>query len=432
MELKTIIKKGYKQTEIGVIPEDWEVKKLELVINKFINGGTPSTQNENYWTGNIPWITGADILNQKVSIVRRYITKNAVKNSSTNIIKKDNLLLVTRTGVGKLAITPFDISISQDFTGIYPNKNYLSTNFAFYYFDFNKLILQNQNQGTSIKGITRETLKNLLIPIPPLSEQKAIAEVLGDMDALLAALGQKIAKKRLIKKGAMQELLTGKRRLKGFEKQKGMKQTEIGLIPEDWEVIDLGDKFSIKNGLNKEKKFFGYGTPIINYMDVFTNVGLYKKDIEGKVFLTHQEKENYKVKAGDLLFTRTSEIPEEIGMASVVLETIPDVVFSGFVLRARPKDNTFDNEFKKYCFRSNQVRKQIISTCSYTTRALTNGKSLSAIKIPVPSLIKEQTHIATILSDMDAEITGLEAQLKKYQQLKQALMQDLLTGRVRL
>jgi type I restriction enzyme S subunit len=98
------------------------------------------------------------------------------------------------------------------------------------------------------------------------------------------------------------------------------KQPEIGVIPENWSICTVGDKFSFKNGLNKEKKYFGYGTPIINFMDVFNNSGILSKNIKGKVFLSFDEIRNYKVELGDVLFTRTSEIPEEIGMSAVLLE----------------------------------------------------------------------------------------------------------------
>lgn len=141
------VKKGYKQTEVGIIPSDWEVRKLGEIVEKLMNGGTPSTKIENYWTGDIPWITGADILNQKVAEVRRYITKEAVKSSSTNVIGKGNLLLVSRTGVGKLAIAPFDIAISQDFTGVYVKEDSLIAEYLYRYFDFNQAALQSQNQG---------------------------------------------------------------------------------------------------------------------------------------------------------------------------------------------------------------------------------------------------------------------------------------------
>ena len=129
------LKKGYKQTEVGVIPEDWEIKRLKCLVDKFVNGGTPSTQNTEYWKGDIPWITGADILNQKVGVIRRYITKEAIQSSSTNVVKKGKLLLVSRTGVGKLAIAPFNIAISQDFTGLYNNIELLDTSYLFWFFN---------------------------------------------------------------------------------------------------------------------------------------------------------------------------------------------------------------------------------------------------------------------------------------------------------
>lgn len=204
------------------------------------------------------------------------------------------------------------------------------------------------------------------------------------------------------------------------------KKTGIGMIPKEWSLCFIGDKFSFKNGLNKEKKYFGYGTPIINFMDVFNNCGITPENINGKVYLSFDEIRNYKVECGDILFTRTSEIPEEIGMSAVLLEKIPNVVFSGFVLRGKPKDKTISNQFKKYCFRSSVVRNQIISTSSYTTRALTNGTLLSRILFPLPPL-PEQQAIAEVLSDTDNLIQSLEKLIAKKRLVKQGAMQELLT-----
>lgn len=207
-------KRGYKQTEVGVIPEDWEITTLGEVVSKLVHGGTPSTKYEDYWNGDIPWITGADILDQQVSEIRRFITKNAVKNSSTNVVNEGNLLLVSRTGVGKLAIARCDIAISQDLTGIYTKSENLTTEYLFRFLDKNQSLLKNQNQGTSILGITRETLSSIIIFFPPTkAEQEAIANILSDMDAEITALEEKLAKTRQIKQGIMQELLTGRIRL---------------------------------------------------------------------------------------------------------------------------------------------------------------------------------------------------------------------------
>jgi type I restriction enzyme S subunit len=211
----------------------------------------------------------------------------------------------------------------------------------------------------------------------------------------------------------------------------GYKQTEVGVIPEDWSLVTLGSIFNFKNGLNKEKHYFGYGTPIVNYMDVYESGGIHCSSVKGLVCVTPVEKKNYSAKRGDVFFTRTSETVEEIGLASVLLDDLRNAVFSGFVLRARQLKETFVPLFMKYCFRHELARKQIQSTASYTTRALTNGNLLSNVYVTVPSK-KEQTAIANALSDVDALISELEKLIAKKQAIKTATMQQLLTGRTRL
>lgn len=198
-----------------------------------------------------------------------------------------------------------------------------------------------------------------------------------------------------------------------------------------WDVATIGDFLEFKNGLNKGKEFFGYGTPIVNYTDVYKKRGLKKADIHGKVCLTPDEIRRFDVRKNDVFFTRTSETPDEVGMSSVLLEDVEDGVFSGFVLRGRPKNDMFLPEYCKYCFSTKAVRNAIITGCTYTTRALTNGKQLSAIEIPVPPKT-EQESIAAALSDIDALIANLEKLIAKKKAIKQGAMQELLTGKRRL
>lgn len=211
----------------------------------------------------------------------------------------------------------------------------------------------------------------------------------------------------------------------------GYKLTEVGVIPEDWDVVPLSELLEFKNGLNKSKQFFGYGTPIVNYMDVFSRSGLQAKDIAGCVDVSQRELAAYEVRKGDVFFTRTSETIGEIGIASVMLDEPEKTVFSGFVLRARPYDESLDNTFKAYCFTSSYFRQQITSRASYTTRALTNGRSLSAVLLARPP-IPEQRAIAAALSDVDALLNGLDRLITKKRDIKQATMQQLLTGQTRL
>jgi len=187
-----------------------EVETLGGVYDKAINGGTPSTEIEEYWEGSIPWITGADILNQKISEIRRYITEEAVRNSSTNVIPKGNLLVVTRTGVGKLAIAPFDVAVSQDFTGIIPNEK-VKIGFLFWLLNNSVNYFLNLTQGTSINGITRKDLLSFVFTLP---EQRRIAEILSAADDRIEKEERYRDKLLQIKKGLMQDLLTGKVRTK--------------------------------------------------------------------------------------------------------------------------------------------------------------------------------------------------------------------------
>lgn len=198
-----------------------------------------------------------------------------------------------------------------------------------------------------------------------------------------------------------------------------------------WVHKTLGELFVFKNGLNKGKEYFGYGTPIINYMDVYKHPAIKKKYVQGRVTLSHQELDRFRVLKGDVFFTRTSETPEEVGMSATLLEDIPNCSFSGFVLRARPLTDLLIPEYCVYAFTAKEIRASIIKNCTYTTRALTNGRVLASLKLPIPSLA-EQQRIASALSDADALVAELDALIEKKRAIMAGTMQELLTGKRRL
>jgi type I restriction enzyme S subunit len=267
-------------------------------------------------------------------------------------------------------------------------------------------------------GINLTTVSKLTFPCPPLPEQQAIAAALSDADGVVAGLQRVIAKKRLIKQAAMQDLLTARRRLPGFS--------------EEWRRIKTGEVLKFKNGINKGKGYFGHGTPIVNFMDVFSGGAINEKSIAGLVEVSAAEQAAYGVKDGDILFTRTSETPDEVGLSAVANGVANGTVFSGFVLRGRPKNTLITIPFSNYCFRCDTVRWQIISRATYTTRALINGRQLSEVELYFPEDAVEQDAISHVLSDMDAEIQTLDSRLAKARAVKEGMMQNLLTGRVRL
>jgi len=242
--LKTGVK--YKETPIGKIPVDWEVAQIKDISKNFFNGGTPDTTNKDYWDGNIPWVTGADFENQKVGNIRCYITGEGVKNSATNVISKGNLLVVTRTGVGKLAIAPFDIAISRDIIGVILDREKALTNYLYWYLNDSKNRLKALIQRTSINGLLRADLESFVVSLPPISEQKKIADILSTVDDVIRKTTQIIEKTKEQKNGLIQRLLT-----RGIGHNK-FKKTEIGQIPVDWEVVKLRD--TVKKFYKEQKK----------------------------------------------------------------------------------------------------------------------------------------------------------------------------------
>ena len=199
----------------------------------------------------------------------------------------------------------------------------------------------------------------------------------------------------------------------------------------NWESTTIGELLEFKNGLNKGKEFFGKGTPIVNYMDVYKHRGIHAEQLRGRVTLSTEEIRRFDVHKGDVFFTRTSETPEEVGYAGVMLDEIDDCVFSGFVLRGRPTTDKLDIGYCQYAFMTEEIRKAIMSGCTYTTRALTNGRQLSAIEILLPDK-DEQRLIAEALTDTDALLAAMEKLIAKKRAIKQGAMQELLTGKRRL
>lgn len=202
-------------------------------------------------------------------------------------------------------------------------------------------------------------------------------------------------------------------RFKGFE--------------DDWEQRKVGDYYEFKNGLNKGKEFFGEGTPIVNFTDVFHNRGISPEMLSGKVRLELSEIKNYEVKKGDIFFTRTSETIEEIGYPSVMLGEPENTVFSGFVLRGRCflKDDPLDNLFKKYIFFTDAFRTEMLRKSSMTTRALTSGTAIKNMEFLHPSSKEEQHKNGELLTNLDHLITLHQRKLEKLQLVKKSMLEKM-------
>ena len=402
-----------KQTEIGLIPDDWEVKTLND-IGKFIGGGTPNTNNANYWKGNIPWISSSDISKDSINTLlpTRFITKKAVSCSATKLCPRNTILIVSRVGVGKIAISNTEICTSQDFTNLVCNNNVDETFVAYQLLP--KLQQKaSEAQGTSIKGITTEEIRSLQIPFPPLAEQQRIAKALSDVDTLISTTEKLIQKKKNIKQGTMQNLLTGKKRLPDFSpqtKSPTYKQTELGPIPEDWEVKSLGEIFEFRPNntftrdcLNDSKGKYQnvhYGDVLIKYPSIldcsketipFINEGINVKFSK------------YGIVEGDIIIADTAE-DETVGKVVEVFNLGEKKIVSGLhTFLCRKITDDFAPKWLGYFMNQAIFHNQLLPFITGTKVSAISRTAIQNVKVLIPSK-EEQT----------------------------AMMQQLLTGKIRL
>ncbi len=295
------------------------------------------------------------------------------------------------------------------------------------YFLFSQLFSEGVNDqidkilsGSNYPAINSRDVKLIEIPCPPtVAEQRAIAEVLSDVDGLINALAALIAKKRAIKQATMQQLLTGKTRLPGFSGE--------------WEAKRLGDIGEISGaGVNKKIIVNEESVRLVNYLDVYNKSFLYSKDLTHEVTARPDQIRRCAVERGDVFFTPSSEVPDDIGCSAVAMEDILDGVYSYHVVRLRLKTD-WDINFRAYIFNTKEFLDQASRQCDGSgTRYVISLPKFRDMTVRFPLTIEEQRAIGAVLSDMDAEIVALEQRRDKTIAIKQGMMQQLLTGKVRL
>ncbi|HEY5040274.1 MAG TPA: restriction endonuclease subunit S, partial [bacterium] len=309
-----------------------------------------------------------------------------------------------------------------------PKDNSLVDQFKKYCFS----TIEVRRQITSQSSETTRALTNgrslaaVSIARPTKVEQEAIAEALSDADALIESLEQLIAKKHLIKQGAMQELLTGKKRLPVFEVKPGFKKSEVGLIPEDWLISKIDDFCVVIRGASPrpkgDKRFYGGSIPRLMVEDV-TRDG--KTVIPQIDFLTEEGvKRSRPCKKGTLTIvcSGTVGIPSFLGVDACIHD--------GFLALVSIRKSISDEYLYHQLCRLRESFESSATHGGIFTNLTTSG--VREFKLLIPSSKDEQDAIATILSDMDSEIIVLETKLNKALQVKQGMMQELLTGRIRL
>jgi type I restriction enzyme S subunit len=424
------VKAGYKQTEVGLIPNDWEVKPLSILSKKITDGDhlTPIREKSGYLL-----LSARNIKNGKLALKDvDYVGRKEYLRMTTRCNPEfgDILISCSGHGLGKIAVVPEELKCVLVRSAALVKVNQSIANSVFLHF-----WLRSENAQKQIsEGLSRAAQPNLFIgniqkilaPIPPFySEQQAIANALSDADALIESLEQLIERKRQIKQGVMQELLTGKRRLPGFSGEWGKKT--------------FGEMFRISGGFSASRDQLGNkGICYLHYGDIHTtsknNVDL-SVDFASipKLPINHSDVPTHSfLNDGDIVFVDASE---DIEGASkyVVIDNPKNIPFIAglHTIVAKAKGHDLDKHYARYAFKTPSVKEQFRFYAVGTKVSGVSKGNIVKISVQIPTT-REQIAIAEILCNIDDQLILLNEKVDKAQQIKQAMMQDLLTGKVRL
>ena len=403
---------GYKQTEGGVIPEQWDAKTLAS-LGSFSKG--QGIRKNEAASGDIPCIRYGEIYTHHNDVVRIYNShiSRGVAQTSKRLAKSDILFAgsgETKEEIGKAVayVGDDEAYAGGDIVILSPHSE--SSEFLGYLLNSPVIARQkaSKGQGDAVVHISASDLGSVVIPLPPVPEQRVIATALSDVDALLDGLGRLIAKKRDLKQAAMQQLLTGQTRLSGFSGE--------------WEVKTLGNLFDLSAGKSK--------TAFVTDEGDYWVCDMGSVSTEGKLVVS--KRTNYRgdfLEEGDLVMPK-----DDIGGGKIIgkvgyVDANELYVLGDHVYRLCARDG--DSRFLAYMINSHRINSELRRKVIGSAQLGLGRRSVEEQEVIVPQPA-EQTAIADLLSDMDAELAALEARRDKTRDLKQAMMQELLTGKTRL
>lgn len=388
-----MVKKGYKQTEIGVIPEDWEVKPLKVVA---------------------PLQRGFDLPYSSIKDgIYPVVFSNGIGAYHSSYMVKGPGVVMGRSGtIGKIHYVKSDYWPHNTTLWVtdFHNNDPLFASYLFKTIPWNLY-----NSGSGVPTLNRNDVQDYLVAIPSPKEQTEIAAILSDVDTLINSLKRQIVKKKAIKQGAMQELLTGKKRLPGFSG--------------DWIKSNIGSCIIEKPsyGINAPAvDFNGFLPRYIRVTDISKD-GRYCKDAQASV--SAENVEPFLLKTNDIVLARTGA---SVGKSYIYDEHDGRLVYAGFLIKMSIDPQKADSRFIFGVLHTYDYWKWVAQTSMRSGQPGINGEEYASYEFRMPSDLKEQKAIADILTNMDNEIVTLGKKLIKYRQVKQGMMQQLLTGKIRL
>ncbi len=412
----------FKKTEIGEIPWGWEVKRIKE-IGKVAGGTTPSTRIKEYWDGNVPWLTPKDLRNYEypyISRGERNITQQAVEEASLKLFPKGTVLLTTRAPIGYVAIAENPITTNQGFRNVIP-KNIVSE-YLYYYFKNITYYLQSLAGGSTFGELTGSTLKELLIPYPPLDEQSRIATVLSWFDDLIE---NKKRQNDILEKTAMAIFKSWFVDFEPFKDEEFIYNEELDReIPKGWEVKKLGQIVSTQYGFTTSGEETGE-TKLLRIMDINKTFII----DWGNVPFCNIDDDNYskyRLKDKDIVISRIGDI----GKVAIV-EDPPQSVFASYLIRLKIKSERLTPYFLYYWLKGPDYQRYICGAAEGSTRPNTNAEVIKAgpVLVPPEEIIKKFEEMVDALRQ---KIITNQKEIMVLKKARDALLPKLVFGKLRV
>lgn len=413
MKEKTPIENGFKETEIGVVPADWDIGKLgDEKVGKLIMGQSPPSSTYNDKGRGTPFLQG------KAEFGTVYPTPTKWCTQPSRLAEKGDILISVRAPVGDVNIAPCKCAIGRGLAAIRA-KDALAREFLFQYLGFSKDKIESHGTGSIFKSINKKVLETFHIAIPPLPEQQKIAFVLTKIQQATEQQDKIIQTTKELKKSLMNKLFT--QGLHGEEQ----KETEIGLMPKSWDVVSVRDSCGKPQyGYTETSTDKPIGPKFLRITDI-TEKGVNWAEVP-YCKCSQDVIRKYKLEKGDILFARIGATTGK----SFIVDECPLAIYASYLIRIRTKEG-FDPFYLYYFFNSDEYWKQIDSYKGSSLKKGVNGSILASLKFPFPNPI-EQKHIANILSNIDKKLFQAEARKQTLQSLFKTMLNKLMTGRVRI
>lgn len=420
-------KQGFKYTEVGLIPQDWNVNILNDLIDLLTDydaNGSFSSVAENVKVFDYEkyawYVRSTDLENNSSMNEVKYVDESSYKFLKKTALYGNELLFLKRGDIGNIYLFKMQTKFATVAPNLYLLKlnNKSSSSYLYYYFKskHGQSQLKSKNASSTLGALYKDDVKSIYVPLPPtLEEQKAIATALSDVDELITNLDKLINKKKAIKQGAMQQLLTpphkGGKRIDGFSG--------------DWVEKTLGELFDFKTTSTKKQFFDLSGNLIVMDMGSVS--------IDGKILRSKKASCDFDIlKKGDLVMPK-----DDIGGGNIIgkvayIDKDNSYVLSDHVFRLNSINDKINSLYFYYLINSRIVNESILKVVSGSAQLGLGLNTIKKITVCYNSDKSQQIAIAQILSDMDLEIEQLESKKSKYQSIKQGMMQELLTGKTRL